>query len=208
MTTPYAWLDVRRDAAASTIKAAYRRLSKMHHPDVGGDEAIFKHICEAYAVLRDPDRRAHFDATGETEAPKDTTRDRAIGLISEMLCNVMMHDNEPFGQDVIAAMDEAIRAQIEDINKKLYPLERARARIAKTAGRFKHIGDDLPEEHLFEMLLRAHKQRIEQGIAPHTDRLKVCALARELLADYEFTRDLATWDAGTTVTFSAIQGWR
>ncbi|AEG45474.1 DnaJ C-terminal domain-containing protein [Isoptericola variabilis] len=62
----YAALGVPKDADDATIKKAYRKLARQHHPDQNaGDpaaEARFKEIGEAYAVLSDPEQRKQYDA--------------------------------------------------------------------------------------------------------------------------------------------------
>jgi molecular chaperone DnaJ len=64
----YEVLGVARDATAQQVKSAYRRLAMQHHPDKNpGDheaEARFKEAAEAYAVLSDPEKRAHYDRFG------------------------------------------------------------------------------------------------------------------------------------------------
>ena len=61
----YAILGVSRDADEQTIKSAFRRMARVHHPDVNANKAEatekFKEINEAYTVLSDPDKRAHYD---------------------------------------------------------------------------------------------------------------------------------------------------
>lgn len=65
----YALLGVARGADDATIKAAYRRLAKEHHPDrhngCTDQEARFKAINEAYDVLKDPQKRAAYDRFGK-----------------------------------------------------------------------------------------------------------------------------------------------
>jgi curved DNA-binding protein len=63
----YAALGVPRDADAEQIKKAYRKLARQHHPDVSKSpeaEAKFKEIGEAYATLKDPEKRAAYDELG------------------------------------------------------------------------------------------------------------------------------------------------
>jgi curved DNA-binding protein len=63
----YAIMGVGRDASAEEIKRAYRRLARKYHPDVSKEkdaETRFKEVGEAYEVLRDPEKRAAYDALG------------------------------------------------------------------------------------------------------------------------------------------------
>jgi DnaJ-class molecular chaperone len=61
----YHILGIPKTADAKAIKAAYRKLAKQHHPDqVGGNEAKFKDINEAYNVLSDPEKRRRYDQFG------------------------------------------------------------------------------------------------------------------------------------------------
>jgi molecular chaperone DnaJ len=64
----YAILGVPRNAGDVDLKKAYRNLARTYHPDKNpGDkraEERFKEITEAYTVLSDPDKRAHYDRFG------------------------------------------------------------------------------------------------------------------------------------------------
>jgi len=62
----YKILGVDRKADAKTIKSAYRKLARKHHPDVakGKDGERFKEITEAYEVLSDPEKRQRYDTLG------------------------------------------------------------------------------------------------------------------------------------------------
>jgi curved DNA-binding protein CbpA len=60
---PYAVLGVTPDASPAQIAHAYRRLIRAHHPDVhpNSDSAALVAAVTAYAILRDPARRAAYD---------------------------------------------------------------------------------------------------------------------------------------------------
>lgn len=84
----YAALGVARDASADEIKKAYRKLAREHHPDMSkasGAEARFKEIGEAYAVLKDAEKRAAYDQLGarrggeEFRPPPQWDREFATG---------------------------------------------------------------------------------------------------------------------------------
>ena len=76
MDDHYATLRVAPDADGGTIRAAYRALMRRYHPDVNGSRgagARAKAINEAYACLRDPERRALYDrdrVTGRAPPPR------------------------------------------------------------------------------------------------------------------------------------------
>jgi len=71
----YAILGVGLDADGLTIRRAYRRLARRHHPDSGGDPRQMMRINEAWRVLGQPDRRASYDAQLRRPAPKTRARD-------------------------------------------------------------------------------------------------------------------------------------
>ncbi len=64
----YEILGVPKDASQEQIKAAYRKAALKFHPDRNpGDKASeehFKKASEAYSVLGDPQKRAHYDRFG------------------------------------------------------------------------------------------------------------------------------------------------
>ena len=86
----YKILGVDKSASAEQIKKSYRKLALKYHPDHNeGDksaEAKFKDLNEAYAVLRDPEKRKQYDMFGaegfqNRYSQEDIFRDFDIGSI-------------------------------------------------------------------------------------------------------------------------------
>ncbi|CAD5118078.1 DgyrCDS6817 [Dimorphilus gyrociliatus] len=69
----YAWLGLGRNATAEEINNAYRRMSKIYHPDKHAldqlkkekAERLFNKIKRAHEVLSDPHKKVIYDTTGE-----------------------------------------------------------------------------------------------------------------------------------------------
>ncbi|HNO32113.1 MAG TPA: DnaJ domain-containing protein [Anaerolineales bacterium] len=76
----YKILGVERKASADEIRSAYRKLAMKYHPDKNqGDkkaEDRFKEINEAYQVLSDEQKRAHYDRLGSAYSNYRTTGGR------------------------------------------------------------------------------------------------------------------------------------
>jgi len=79
---PYKVLGVKPNATGREIKTAYRREAMAHHPDrmEDDDPVQFQIISLAYEILKDPDKRARCDATGQTEddTPAQVMRNQLI----------------------------------------------------------------------------------------------------------------------------------
>ena len=64
----YAVLGVPRTATEKEVHSAFRKLARLHHPDVNPDDKSatdrFKEINEAHEVLGDPDKRRKYDDLG------------------------------------------------------------------------------------------------------------------------------------------------
>ncbi len=77
---PYRVLDVDRDASTAAIKRRWRELAREHHPDrAAGDApetqrltARMARINAAYDLLRDPERKAHYDASPQARRARET----------------------------------------------------------------------------------------------------------------------------------------
>ncbi|HEX2264323.1 MAG TPA: J domain-containing protein [Pseudonocardiaceae bacterium] len=74
----YAILNVAPDASQTQIGRAYRRLIRAHHPDIhpDRDSAALAAAIAAYAILRDPARRAAYDQARRPTGNQRPTRNQ------------------------------------------------------------------------------------------------------------------------------------
>ncbi|HLL80757.1 MAG TPA: DnaJ domain-containing protein [Ktedonobacteraceae bacterium] len=91
----YAILGVTPGAAPQDIKRAYHRLARLHHPDLNqqAKDDLIKLLNEAYAVLRDPTKRAAYDEQRAIERarqaqarrePQMTWFEGMVGFVDEL----------------------------------------------------------------------------------------------------------------------------
>lgn len=86
----YQMLDLPRGAPPDAIRPAYKRAAKKAHPDKGGTPEAWRNVCTAVAVLSDPERRAHYDATGKIEEkPVDNREAKALEIAGNALDTVL-----------------------------------------------------------------------------------------------------------------------
>ncbi|TCS94773.1 molecular chaperone DnaJ [Hazenella coriacea] len=66
----YEVLGLSRNTSDEEIRKAYRKLARKYHPDVNKEadaEEKFKEVKEAYEVLSDPQKKAHYDQFGHAD---------------------------------------------------------------------------------------------------------------------------------------------
>ncbi|MEO0496441.1 MAG: DnaJ C-terminal domain-containing protein [Pseudomonadota bacterium] len=100
---PYRVLGVAKSADAASIKSAFRKLAKQHHPDTAGSDekakaraqAKFAEVNQAYEILGDSDKRARFDR-GEIDA--DGTERASFGGFGGFGGGGNARARDPFGR--------------------------------------------------------------------------------------------------------------
>ncbi|EGT32401.1 CBN-DNJ-29 protein [Caenorhabditis brenneri] len=70
---PYQILGLDQGADEKAIKKAWRDLSKVHHPDRGGDAQFFDKIAKAHQALTDKEARENWEKYGNPDGPTATT---------------------------------------------------------------------------------------------------------------------------------------
>jgi len=112
MTNYYEILGVSKDATQDEIKKAYRKLSKLYHPDVNPEGAEkFKEIASAYDVIGDETKRAQYNNNLNNPFANNE------GVSYEEIFNQMFGNQgqNPFNQKRKSAPDKIIRVQVNPI---------------------------------------------------------------------------------------------
>ena len=80
----YETLEASQNASFETIERIFRFLAKRYHPDCSehGDRQRFSSIVEAYETLRDPEKRAAYDARFDSQKSEENAIVREAGHAS------------------------------------------------------------------------------------------------------------------------------
>lgn len=207
---PYRILGVAKTATAAEIKAAYRRLSKLAHPDVGGDRETFERIRAAYDVLKDPASRDHFDTTGEVRGGQpDNAHAEAVSALGSAfngtISRIVQQGLDPKKADIIAMMRAQLEGEIMSRTPKLEEAIAERAVWVEMRSRFTTTAEDKPN-HLVGMV-DAKIARIDQAVQAIGRMDDTANAALELLDDYRYRTDadefFMVWQPGGTAAGTA-----
>ena len=128
--TYYDLLGVDRSADVQEIKDAYRRISKIAHPDKGGTNGLFRQVRVAYETLVDSKRRAEYDCRLDQVIDVD---------------NNQYFDNDNSATDATSAW-ERVDASKDAVNVKLFGwlFNYRKRRAEKAWRRFQQLCSQFP----------------------------------------------------------------
>lgn len=184
----YEVLGLKPDAGVAQIRAAYRKLSAIHHPDKeGGNEEKFREIKDAYDVLIDQGRRARYDKTGRTDA--DPVTPEAIRNVMEgMIIGVINHEREdgstddPVWDDIKHKIILSIRASRREVMANIKNGEKKLRRAKTLAARFKPKQEADPVGDIFRDRIAA----IENQLQSFKDALELSVATEKAFSEYEY----------------------
>ena len=132
MTAPdyYQILGVPRNADAAAIKAAWRAMARKHHPDrKGGSAEMMSAIQAAYNCLKDPQKRAAYDAGNEHSAA--IIESEAIAVFRQYLEQCIAHDVP----DVVTELRRCLSTDLRTMEFNLKTAKAQRVKINRWKGR-------------------------------------------------------------------------
>jgi DnaJ-domain-containing protein 1 len=116
----YVVLGVAESASAGEIKAAYRRLALLYHPDRHQDkdrpqaEKVFKRINTAYKTLSDPEERSHYDRLlrqGAGARHRDQAKAQEVDPLVLILEDILRYEHI-FAEEDLRRMEKALRSMV------------------------------------------------------------------------------------------------
>ena len=201
----YKVLKVTPKAKLQTIKASYKKLSKKHHPDVGGDLEKFKELSLAWAVLRNSERRKKYDSTGEINHKTINTDFVAVVEMIGRYLAVVIEKGISDKKDVdlinliIGGVEKDLKSlqdTIKDRKQELTALKALDKRISR--------GDE--ERNIFSNIISHKIKGLESGMGKALEGESTYKRTIEELSNYTCITEVATvmrvwsYSQGTTTT--------
>jgi len=173
----YETLGVTPEATPEDIKRAFRKKASEAHPDrEGGSTEQMQAVNKAWEVLGDPQKRAHFDATGQDqEGP--TVDDEARNMLMHLFGAALDADV----RDVLANVRQTLELARANLSKMQSDVKAKRERLVKRTGKVKAKTG----ENLVQMLIDQKCNDMAEAIQHMGRGLMVNQKAQEMLKDFE-----------------------
>lgn len=181
---PYKELGLERDATPEQIKKAHRNMAKKYHPDMsGGNTEQFDIIQQSYVVLADPEKKEHYDRTGEFKL--GDTQSKAAAILANFLAEAIEMD-VPMFVDWIGVLKGFIGKKSDAIQEKVNKAEQTLKKVNKLRRKMKRKKKGVG---LFEAVIDGKIAKEMEHIAEGKRMLGDFRLAIEALDEYEFEKD-------------------
>jgi curved DNA-binding protein CbpA len=190
--TPYQALGVGEDATLDEIKAAHRTQVVKYHPDKNaGQEEQFKEVQEAYEVLKDPKRRAYYDATGAYGDTESQMEARTRGCIAEVLAAVVTaligNGDDPEKHNLCKLITDEMLRRKAKIPGRTTKAKEQMIRIEKIAKRFEGPGG---EDNLLAEITRQSLRPLQAMVEAAVQETEDLVAALELMKQFKYNADI------------------
>lgn len=211
MKDPYKTLKVNRSASLDEIQAAYRVLAKKHHPDrnIGNPKAAerFKEIQAAWELLSDPERRARFDATGDTEEPKDTVENAILPVLAQLLRETVAAVDANWPADVnrvdlVGEMARSLARHQEKLKQQRLNAQKTKAKWAAIAERIVNLDGS---ENTLQRVAQDAAAQAEGQLQGVEQLIELNIKATAYLKKFGYTIDVRGGKAVRTLTSMGVE---
>lgn len=193
MTNLYARLDVDHKASKADIRRAYRRRARKDHPDTGGSPTAFALTKLAHDILTDDERRAKYDATGDTSEKTIDNRQAQIlehvaALLNATLDNCAKANRDPLTMNLAVEMSKLATQSIAEYRKQRSQVAAHLPLANKLLGRFKRKKNK-SEPNTLEALMLGRVAGINDTLRIIDTKITMFEEAKKIVDDYDFAAD-------------------
>jgi DnaJ-class molecular chaperone len=184
MENLYDLLDVDKNATTKEIKKAYKEKAKVHHPDKGGDEELFKKIQQAYNILSDEMNRKMYDTTGQIQdfSFEDGMRKLFDTYIIPELINIEKTSFEKV--NIIKLIDALIFDKLAELTKYIGENKEIKRRLELIL--FRKRKKNTESEDILAKFFESHIKQAEMSILMLETESEFVKKVRTVMKDYSY----------------------
>lgn len=205
MTQLYQDLGIPKESSLEEIKKAFKKKAAETHPDKGGDSESFQVVQHAYSVLKDPTRRARYDASGEDQLVDEGAIIRQT--LAQMFLAVVEAADDPAYIDVTGKVKQRIKAGQEQAELQIKILKARTGKLEKAAKRLKR--KKRKDADFLQQVITSQIETLANSVKQAEKQGDIGKRMLEMLEDYTYTcekRRASGPFAGLTSQF-APGGW-
>lgn len=179
----YEALGLIKGASAADIKAAFRKLAQQFHPDKeGGDKERFQEVQQAYAVLSDEEKRAHYDETGTIGVQGPTPREEAIVMLSK-LANDVIDNFDIDHTNILLRIREMLDGGMKELTGIATKMEKKAEKVRRAIDRMKTVKG---KEDSMGQILAGIEKNCTEPLKQIQKQIEILKLAMEILKDHNY----------------------
>jgi len=184
MINLYKILGIKKSDNKTTIKKAYHKLSKIHHPDTGGDAEKFKMIDKAYKILIDDDKRKRYDKGENVDSILRSKNDNneEIKIINDIFFQLMEKQNSE-NVNIIEQIDESIDLNISNVSKTILELSTSIGNYKTFLKKLKHKNK---KNNLMIQISNGHIIIKNKKLEIFKNKKNNLEKAKKLIKDYDY----------------------
>ena len=213
MIDPYRTLRVNRSASLAEIQASYRKLVRRWHPDRRPGDAKaaekFKEAQAAWELLGDAERRARYDATGDTSAPRPGKEQETATLLMQLAGVVLQKHaggedrwDGPFESiDLVAEINKSLLAGRDNVRESIRKGQHIKNDLESAVGRFIVFEDGT--ENILAGVARDHLAKVTSTLEAEQADLDQVERAIVHLKKFGYKVDFGR-DTRATATITAM----
>lgn len=183
--TPYSILGVDKTASPDDIKKAYRKRAKKTHSDAGGDNEDFIKVGKAYKLLMDPERRSHYNETGEDGGvvTAEVIQQQVVQMVMALILKF------PDGHDIMALAVKNIKDQQAELFNNVRQIRKTAERVVRLAKRIKSKDD----KNIFIEAAQQQAEQMEQVAKGDEIKIQYADKMLDVLKDYKWDAEAASF---------------